>query len=925
MKTKSLLLGITLLAFYFRASGLFHGLDDGFIYHPDTPKQVANLEQGLHGTYIHYTGSYFTDGYPFGLNRIDELIIRSVRFAWSPIHHLLHGQGVSMALPNRTQLYAVVRVLRLLYGMVAFGLLAHISFRLFKKSFVPMCILFMAAVAPLSSTVTHAGSGDIGLDLFLCVTLVALTRYVNTPKLGYLILAGLSVGLAFACKYQGGMGAWVVGIFILLQSPPLDRKQAVQFLRLGMTAAFGFFAGVFLLTPGLWVDPSRTWKLMRQNMDYIKDYGVPPEVLELPLSTRIVSSLTQNIPVVAQALGLGLVALAGWSLLQAVRKKSRLPLTPSPTRLRAFWVSVASFPFVVIVISTAMKPMVQPFHFSFLLFPLVLTAGFVLNGIQQTFHRSGIFLVSVLTILVSGASLHRSLQEDDLWRKPGVTPIHTRYATHSTLQPLDLSRDIAHTHEIKSFYLHPPGLPVFRNQRRVAVSNHATWWNTNRQLPLPTRPLFDEVPEWIFLNGPFFPNNDHAFRLDAGEKSTVYLVQEKEARDTLQLGVRSGARPTRIHGKTGEFSFSATLPPHSQEILTLYLTNVDRTFPADTYFPATLIYDLEIESSTGPVWVEVIRDDQQLLTYQKFGPGKQGDQWSLTDKEVQIWSTTRFLDSSTVTKVQAGEHPLFLQTEGLPAGSYDLNVSFINTGSKSAEMEVLLRSPYERGPTMEGQSIKVAPGHSAHQLTFHKPFTPFEVQCVLLTSNENLLLEKWSFRPSSKQQIPLALPKPAPDFHPLALSFEQGPKITGLAITVPETKEGEITWSVRSEIPTSLSEENFLKSVIFIHILDKDGSIFQTLDIPLVEATFGDQAPQVHRAPLSGSLVSLNSSSIRVGVYHSRTFLRSKPSRGSIRSENVRVEKDSYRLLRLEPILKMSPRIEAGTPEELTSKSAEDK
>ena len=72
---------VVLAAVAFRGAGLWHGLGQDIVFHPDEPKQVMRLESYLHGHYVHHAGNLFYDGYPYGLNRVDEAFLR----AWTAV------------------------------------------------------------------------------------------------------------------------------------------------------------------------------------------------------------------------------------------------------------------------------------------------------------------------------------------------------------------------------------------------------------------------------------------------------------------------------------------------------------------------------------------------------------------------------------------------------------------------------------------------------------------------------------------------------------------------------------------------------------------------------------------------------------------------------------------------------------------------
>ncbi|MCC5845194.1 MAG: glycosyltransferase family 39 protein [Verrucomicrobia bacterium] len=272
-----------LLAFYFRASGLFHGLDERSVFHPDTPKQIQNLDEGLRNNHLNYYGNWFYDGYPYGLNRMDEAVIRVTRaVVLAPLYRLTHGQDHSLPPPSRWRLFYYTRILRLFYGMVIAVLLMTILKRLTGSRLISICALALYAVSPLSISVTHYASGDIGIDLFLAFALFFLTLHTRKPAQRYLFAAGVSVGFAFASKYQGALGAWIVAVYVLQHAFPLKKKTFLIFLQRGAVSATGFFAGAFLFTPGFWYDPSTTWRLMRINFRNIKNYTAPNRFSSCP-------------------------------------------------------------------------------------------------------------------------------------------------------------------------------------------------------------------------------------------------------------------------------------------------------------------------------------------------------------------------------------------------------------------------------------------------------------------------------------------------------------------------------------------------------------------------------------------------------------------------------------------------------------------
>lgn len=161
----ALLLSLFLLAFVLRTGGLFRGLEADYIYHPDEPKQVVALNNFLNDTYVWYVGNPFYDGYPYGLNHIDEWLLRPV-FSMVEMFHNHIIPDTEYQKPSIHSLYYWARSLRVLYGLIALLLTYFIAKRLFQSRSGRLLSVLFLALSPISIVVAHFASGDIGSDLF---------------------------------------------------------------------------------------------------------------------------------------------------------------------------------------------------------------------------------------------------------------------------------------------------------------------------------------------------------------------------------------------------------------------------------------------------------------------------------------------------------------------------------------------------------------------------------------------------------------------------------------------------------------------------------------------------------------------------------------------------------------------------------------
>lgn len=424
-----LVLLVLAAAFYFRASGLFHGLNDRIVFHPDTPKQVDKISDYLGGTWVRYRNDWNYDGYPYGLNRVDEALVRGAHLVLRPAHQLAWGDGPPLDFPERGRLFLWARAFRVLYGMTAI-ILTALSVRLLTRSpGAGLATLALLAVAPLGATVTHSAAGDVGVDLFFSATFFFTVVSAIRRNPAWLVAAGMAAGMAFACKYQGVFALWIPAAYACLREKP-GWGVVPRLLRDGVLTAAGFVAGALALTPAFFVDPKATWRHTRNFMREVKNYRVDPEFLEQPLLRRLAHRFTHNLPNVLEALGWILAAICVLSLLAGVRARfaERNPdAAPEDSARAAVWVAVASFPLVVLPLSTALKPHVQLFHFSFLLPPLAAAAGLLFAPfLARKNPLPRLAVLAIVALLLSNDTV-RSLREDWFWRRRDLTVASRAY------------------------------------------------------------------------------------------------------------------------------------------------------------------------------------------------------------------------------------------------------------------------------------------------------------------------------------------------------------------------------------------------------------------------------------------------------------------------------------------------------------------
>ena len=559
---------VLLAAVGLRGAGLGHGLEQGIVYHPDEPKQVMRLESYLHGHYVHHVGNLFYDGYPYGLNRVDEGILRVWSRAASAVAGWTSGRPVPPAVPDRASLYHQARALRLLYGVLAALLVYAAARRWGAGRWAALAGAALYAAAPLAVTVAHSVTGDIGVDLFVALALYAASAQAVGGGALWWIVFGAACGAGWACKFQGALAAWMA-------LPPLlaglrdGRRGWGRLFGAGLLVVLGAVGAVALLNPALVADTTRAWHDTVRNFGFIQNYGVPAERLAWPLGQKVAWGLTHNVPFVARCLGWELVALSLAAALLLVgaaarpafaslspRKRRRaapvpgtvpdsatgaeteIPIPPVPESvdpdptpeeraeaeasvLGSRWLlGIATFPWVAFLLATALKLEIQPFHFTFLIPPMALSVALAVSWWTEPPDGGPRPFAALLAVLLVAAALGEAAwgtaREVFFWRRPDIQDLSRRQSEALFGDPRWGGGRRGMSRWIKRYYAEPSVLPCFRNAESRLACPPGAWVAGQTLLPVPSIP-FPETGDapWVFLDGPAFPRNDRMFVVPA--------------------------------------------------------------------------------------------------------------------------------------------------------------------------------------------------------------------------------------------------------------------------------------------------------------------------------------------------------------------------------------------------------------------------
>lgn len=712
------------VAFYFRTSGLFRGLGaQGYIFHPDEAKQILALFNFLGGDYVRYYGSLFYDGYPYGLNHLDEYLLRPLLFFFGP------------DTPDQHALYVCARFLRVVYGMVIMGIGYRLVYRLVHDKISALLALLLLALSPLAITVTHFATGDIGVDLFSALCFLFLLLYLDGPrKRTWLFCSGIAVGAAFSAKYNGLLVGMVPAMVLSFELLP-DRQLRL-FVKRSCLLGAGAVLGAVLFTPNLLLDFKTTLGNMAANLAFIKNYNVPADILAKSWLEKALLGFQANSLYILASLGyticfssLAGLLIAARGYLAGVHSSDKQQFNHT-----IFLLSVALFPVFTFILSLSGKYVVQPFHFSYLLLPLTLVTC-VLFSTLRTSKNILLRGCSILLVLFAVVEFGRvSLEDNFFWR------LEDNLFIEQNLPPSIYDREAFYTHrsdKIRSLFLEPPGDSVFRNAKYTAKGPDARLWNAIKVAPLPQ--VANPVgKDWIFINGPTFPRNERMLVISGenyGKTIKRHLVLPADTK-IHAFGIRSGSYPTEVSISYGKTDAVVEMDAHQQKTVVLepqeWRTSGGRKPDEEKVF----IIPLQITVPHNDIWLTLLTSEREVELFNLFGGGQDGPlsppepiPAALEKEYFSALGRIRYLEDVPSWQVAAGKS-IPMWGVALAAGRYRLIAEVDGLTKKSA---ISIEFEDARGELYRGrkQTFQIHQGIQRIEYSFTKPFVPYQGRFVI--------------------------------------------------------------------------------------------------------------------------------------------------------------------------------------------------
>jgi hypothetical protein len=917
------LCALTLLTLYLRSSGLFRGLEREFVFHPDAPKQVLALNNFLNDIDRWNMKHVTYDGYPYGLNQVDEWIIRPVLAVKYAIVRMTNPGIHQFDVPTHRQLFYWARILRVLYGMCVFGLCLATARYFTRSRLAFLSVGLLMALSPLMTVVTHSATGDIGVDLFCMVTLFALCRYHDRPRLVWIAIAGLCCGLGFACKFQGVLAAFMIASYLLLAMPTFSWRNMGRTVALGAMSLIFLVGGIFLGSPTLRETPKTTWRDMRGNMVYVKNDAATPEFLEKSFLGKITYGLTHNGPSVCEALGLGIVLLSVvalgvslWRWWRSTRSENSILSERSKSSLH---IAALGFALFAGLLSTALKPTIQPFHYSYLVPILCLAAGLVLDMLWQSRNRSVRWLGLVVLLCTVGDLAARSWRENYFWRRDDARGDAYAYPGDTFRKPAEYFGDHAPEDELKRFELHDLGLPVFRNRPSVVWFPDAAFLKSIRILPVPTV-TFPQTSRWIFMDGPIMPRNDRMFEV-AGGRTVKKDVVFYETPQPMTFGIRVGDTPSTVRISAGGVTKQVHVTPHRQTVFTI---EPKRWVKSSSNGLDVNIVAVEAQSSMGFANISVMTSEQERQHFSFFGGVTRELPYidSFGTNTLAAWvGRTRFVENHSEHRFIGGHKGGVLSLDlHLPAGAYLLTCDVEGHLQKN-KLSVAFADASGFFDAFEARQVfDVKKGYNTLSIPFTKAFAPFSFKIPLVADPGSVSLIRWSVRPQPEIILKAITDVNAGEAGPEWLAHRRAateqvdsPNVlpesgvrwkNGLHLTalrLPSTLVSGERCVLESTIDVQDAKfDTFDQLAFLVHVIDANGDVAAVFDHPLTRTQVGDEGlhiPVVKQVPAG---LPPGPCQLWVGLYSVQTQKRYALAGKSVRGRDVKRDAVHVADLRIE-------------------------
>ncbi len=286
---------VVLLALVLRTCGLSHDLDEGKIYHPDTPKQMRAAERFSQGVFFHETGRRNYDGYPYFTSLVVAGLYRAGGACLAALANHL-GFRPPLFTDSVFVFFWITRFFNALISTLAvwvFTRLARQRVRPLPAYAAALCL----ALNPFDIIACHYASGETLAAFLALLALRHSLRVAESGRITDYIWASLYSVVAFSAKYHAGLVALCLfAAHIIRMGWAGVFTRSASWKRVGVAAVTAVVAFV-LTTPGLWVNAPRTLAHVLAFLQKAHAFGRTETVFGFTGPVRRLFGLWVNLPV----------------------------------------------------------------------------------------------------------------------------------------------------------------------------------------------------------------------------------------------------------------------------------------------------------------------------------------------------------------------------------------------------------------------------------------------------------------------------------------------------------------------------------------------------------------------------------------------------------------------------------------------------
>ncbi|MFH0954092.1 MAG: glycosyltransferase family 39 protein [Verrucomicrobiota bacterium] len=603
------------LAFLLRSCGLSQDLEQGFVYHPDAPKQIRKAEQIVDGIGYFRVGARDYDGYPYFNSYLAAYAFKAVRFVRERV---LDHLGLPGAAPPKTLLlFWLTRVINVSLSSCVVLLIYAMARQVYTRR-VACAAALLVALSPLDIVTPHFATGDATAAFFGILTVfLSLRVYRNGASLDY-VLATVAAVCAFSTKYHAGMAGLSLVVAHLLRCRTPRSIFGWSSLGRGLLCLAVAVAAFYLTTPSMFINRKDTLRDIVSFLHYTSNFSLPPEVARGGLLQRLAFSVRENVPVLAQALSpwFFVAALAG--LLVALFR------TPEQKIL-------AVLPVVYLAVGLTTKPQSLPTYHTLITPLLMLTGTAALASLYRSARwpslskTAAAALFALSALYLAGAAWREgfffshsdSRRMAQYWARqniPDAFRMRTGRYTFSTEDRTHVPRPAPGAVLVSSsfrpryvprqtfFPLHTinlgdQSLGPFRNPVITFHVGGTDWISREHAMPTFQRLPAARAGSFLILDdeAAFYASGKLSW-LSSAEVLDTFVDARTRLEDVL-LVLRCGDMPSRVRLSFGGKRYDVALAAGETRILT-----VERPRRSLPLVPGRFLYKFSARANRGRVW-----------------------------------------------------------------------------------------------------------------------------------------------------------------------------------------------------------------------------------------------------------------------------------------------------------------------------------